>query len=104
MMWLMFLFPVACLGLALTFLQGRGGWMLAGYVTLGIDRKAQYDEEGLCRYTGRVMLGMTGATALCAAGMVFEPARFLLYIGMVGVFVAIGASFAAVRERVCGGR
>jgi uncharacterized membrane protein len=44
------------MAIAAVLLSGRGGWLIAGYNTMSAEEKARYDEKGLSRAVGGMML------------------------------------------------
>lgn len=39
--------------------KGKGASLLAGYNSMSESEKAQYDEVALCKFTGKIMYGIT---------------------------------------------
>ena len=37
-------------------INGKGAWLIAGYNTMSPERKSQYDEKALCKFTGWLLL------------------------------------------------
>lgn len=58
------------LALSLYLLQGKGGFLIAGYNTLPKEEKEKYDEAALCKAMGKVMLSVTGSLLFYVLGEV----------------------------------
>lgn len=63
---------VLFLVLGIYLLQGKGGWLIAGYNTMSPEEKEKYDEPALCKATGKLILAITFTIALITAGGVLE--------------------------------
>ena len=60
---------LSCLALSITFLSGKGAFLLAGYNTMSKREKAKYDEKAVCRCMGKFTLAMTFVLMLCPIGI-----------------------------------
>lgn len=58
--------------LSLYLLQGKGGFLIAGYNTLPTEEKEKYDEAALCKAMGKVILAVTGSLLFYLLGAVLE--------------------------------
>lgn len=89
---------LVCLVVSVILLQGRGGWLIAGYNLMSPQEKARIDEKGLCRFMGKVMACITLSVALAIGAMYFSSTA-LLTTGLIllGVSVCVALVWANVR-------
>ncbi|WP_052131456.1 DUF3784 domain-containing protein [Planococcus sp. CAU13] len=84
--------PLSCivllLVLGLYLLQGKGGWLIAGYNTLPSEEKKKYDEAALCKATGKLILAITFTIALITAGDVLDM-EILMISGIILMILSI---------------
>lgn len=76
------------IGLGIYMLQGKGGWLIAGYNTMSKEDKEKYDEEALCKATGKLILAIAFTIALITAGGLLEM-NALMISGVVLMLVSI---------------
>ena len=81
--WILWAAAVLCTALAVTFLSGRGSWLIAGYNTSSKKEKEKYDEKKLCRVMGWGMAVIAILTLIMAAGCQVLPAAFSDLYGAV---------------------
>ena len=81
--WILWAAAVLCAALAVTFLSGRGSWLIAGYNTSSKKEKEKYDEKKLCRVMGCGMSLITLLTFVLAAGIHILPDSFANLYGAV---------------------
>ena len=81
--WILWAAAVLCAALAVTFLSGRGSWLIAGYNTSSKKEKEKYDEKKLCRVMGWGMAVIAILTLIMAAGCQVLPAAFADLYGAV---------------------
>lgn len=69
-------------------LTGRGGFLIAGYNTSSIEKKAQYDEKKLCRTMG---CGLSVITMMLLIETLhnFETPVFLSWLIPWGLFIVL---------------
>ncbi|MTD29804.1 DUF3784 domain-containing protein [Planomicrobium sp. YIM 101495] len=75
--------------LSIYLLQGKGGFLIAGYNTMPEDEKKNYDEAALCRAMGKMMMAITGCLFIFMIGSIID-AEWPFVIGsilMVAVIV-----------------
>ena len=63
---------IGLLVLSLYLLQGKGGFLIAGYNTLPKEEKEKYDEAALCKAMGKIMLAVTGSLLFFVLGAALE--------------------------------
>ena len=73
--------------LSVPFYFGKGSSLIAGYNTLPETEKAKYDKPRLCRSVGVLMLQITAAFCVLAAGILMD---------LVWLIVSGAVLFAAV--------
>lgn len=73
--------------LSIALLQGKGGFLIAGYNTMPAEEKAKYDETALCKATGKIMLGITFSMGVIFIAEYLEI-NSLLVIG-IGLMIGI---------------
>lgn len=73
--------------LSIVLLLGKGGWLIAGYNTKSAEEKKKYDEPAMCRFIGKVMLGVT----IVSGGILFSEGRFALLGAAIIVVLSIFA-------------
>lgn len=67
------LFPILLfIGLGIYLLQGKGGFLIAGYNTMPKEKQAEYDEVALCRFTGKNILVIAGSMVFYVFGALFD--------------------------------
>lgn len=76
------------LALSLYLLQGKGGFLIAGYNTLPKEEKEKYDEAALCKAMGKIMLSVTGSLLFFVLGAVLEK-DWLFIVGTIVMIAAI---------------
>ena len=55
--WIILIVVAAVMIIPSIFLiNGKGAWLIAGYNTMSPERKSQYDEKALCKFTGWLLL------------------------------------------------
>ena len=72
--------------LAFVLLQGKGASMIAGYNTMSVAEKEKYDEVALCKFMGKMMLGVVFAMLMMLYDAIFE----------VGWGFAVGTIFIVI--------
>lgn len=78
---------------AVVLSKGKGIGMIAGYNTMSDEEIAQYDEVAICKFTGKIMYGVSFSLWITALGDWFVS-QLLIVIGMIMMFLI--AIFAAV--------
>lgn len=68
--------------LAFTLSKGKGASLLAGYNSLSESEKAQYDEVALCKFTGKIMYGITFSIFLFSLSEILEN-KVIFIIGLI---------------------
>jgi len=74
-------------------LNGKGAFLIAGYNTMNKSEKVKYDEKAVCRFAGRLLIGLSVSFLLLPVGIYFET-DWLMYIGIA--FILAGTIGAAV--------
>lgn len=69
------------LALTILFLLGKGAALIAGYNTLSPEEKARYDEPALCKFMGKITLGVSFSIVLWLLGE---------WLGLRDIFLPIG--------------
>ncbi|WP_110111818.1 DUF3784 domain-containing protein [Bacillus sp. CGMCC 1.16541] len=77
-----FIILIPFLVFAIMLLRGKGAFLIAGYNTKSAEEKAKYDEVALCKFMGKVMLGICVSIFLWGLSDVFHN-QLLFMIGMV---------------------
>lgn len=91
--WIVMLgFQVLVLVLAVVLLQGKGAWLIAGFNMLPNEKKRLVDWHGLCRFMGKIMLGVALACAL-HMGYLYTEA---LWMGIMAAVVLISSVVLAL--------
>jgi len=49
---------IACVVFAVFLFNGKGGFLLAGFNTMSVEKKANYDMKAVCRYAGWVVISI----------------------------------------------
>lgn len=78
--------------MSITFLQGKGAILIAGYNTMSAEEKAKYDEVALCKATGKLMLGIPFSMALIFLGELFH----LDWLIVAGIILMIAIILSGV--------
>lgn len=88
------------IALGIYLLQGKGGWLIAGYNTMPKEEKEKYDEAAICKATGKLILAIAFTIALITAGDLLEM-NALMFSGVVLmlVFILIGIIYLNTSER-----
>lgn len=72
---------------AYTLSKGRGAFLLSGYNTMSIEKKAKIDEMALCKFMSKIMYGLSFCIGLFALSeLLGEPILFI--VGLV-LFILI---------------
>lgn len=58
--------------LSIYLLQGKGGFLIAGYNTMPEDEKKNYDEAALCRAMGKMMMAITVCLLIFMIGPIID--------------------------------
>lgn len=63
------------LGVGIALLRGKCAWLIAGFNTLSAKEQARYDVPELCRFVGKIVLTITGISAVMMLGVIlaWEP-------------------------------
>lgn len=95
------LFPILLfIGLGIYLLQGKGGFLIAGYNTMSKEEQAQYDEEALCRFTGKNILVIAGSMVFYIIGFLLDNNVFFI----IGTIIMIGTCIYMVVRMNSGDR
>ena len=78
--------------MAIFLLKGRGASLLAGYNTMSYDERARYDEKAMCRFAGRLLIGICFGMLLFPIGIHFEA----MWMTLLGIAVIVLGSVGAV--------
>jgi hypothetical protein len=79
--------------MAIFLLNGKWGFLIAGYNTMGKDEKAKRDEKKLCRSVGLLLIGISFCLCLVPVGIYFEKPWLmpcsvaLMLLGSIGYVV-----------------
>ncbi|MDD7794361.1 DUF3784 domain-containing protein [Clostridium sp. 'White wine YQ'] len=85
--------------LTITFLSGKGGFLIAGYNTASKEEKAKYDEKKLCRVMG---IGMGVITIVLAIPAILKDNTPNFYIGlMIAVIMITIIGILVVTNTIC---
>jgi hypothetical protein len=79
----------AIIAMAIILLRGRGARLIAGFNTLPEREKRRYDQAGLCRFMGKILLGVGVLMLPMGFGLGWYP--FAAVPGLIGLVI-----FAAV--------
>lgn len=91
---------VLFLVLGIYLLQGKGGWLIAGYNTMSKEEKEKYDEPALCKATGKLILALTFTIALITAGGLLEMNALMISgVVLMVLFIIIGLIYINTGDR-----
>ena len=91
-------FFVTLLILSFVLLRGKGGFLIAGFNLLPKEQKEKIDCPGLCRFMGKISLGLACSTALILAYIITEIAILnTLGLALLAVLVIIALVWSTVR-------
>lgn len=86
--------------LSLYLLQGKGGFLIAGYNTLPKEEKKKYDEPALCKAMGKMMLAVTGSLLFFVLGAVLDKDwPFILGTVMMIATILVGMIYINLGNR-----
>ncbi|EDL66256.1 DUF3784 domain-containing protein [Bacillus sp. SG-1] len=68
--------------------KGKGAFLIAGYNTMSDSEKAEFDEMALCKFTGKIMYGISFSILLWALSEILEI-QAMYFIGLVLFFCFI---------------
>ena len=68
--------------LGIVFSMGRGSFLIAGFNTMGKEKKKQYDVPALCRFMGRMMFALAFSMVLWLLSDLWD-ASWLFTLGIV---------------------
>lgn len=96
--------PIALLilftALGLYLLQGKGGWLIAGYNTMSQEDKEKYDEAALCKATGKLILAIAFTIGLITAGDLLQTnALTISGVALMVLFIILGLIYINTGER-----
>lgn len=74
-----------CVGLAILFFCGKGGFLIMGYNTAPPEEKKRYDKKKMFRAMGVLMLVLAAMTV--AFALYYEPLKKFYTYGMVGAIL-----------------
>lgn len=85
---------------ATVLLKGKGASLISGYNTMSDSEKAQYDEVALCKFTGKIMYGISISIVLFALSEMLEN-QVLLIIAFVLLFslIIFGLVYSNTKNR-----
>ena len=72
-------------------LNGKGAFLIAGYNTMGADKKRKYDEKALCRFVGWLIIAISVFMALIMIGAYLDIG-WMLYSGLALSLLVIPAA------------
>jgi len=72
--------------LAVFLLNGKGAFLIAGYNTMGADKRATYDEKALCKAVGWMLIVLSALMFIFPLATFLE-AMWLFWIAFILVFV-----------------
>lgn len=78
--------------MAVVFLNGKGGALIAGYNTMNDEEKAEVDEPALCRFMGKVMLGVCVSLVMFGVGDLTGSK----VLGVMGSLLLVTSTIVAV--------
>ncbi len=82
------------IALGIYLLQGKGGWLIAGYNTMPKEDKEKYDEAALCKATGKLVLAIAFTIALITAGGLLEMNSLMISgVVLMLVFILFGVIY-----------
>lgn len=87
------------IALGIYLLQGKGGWLIAGYNTMSKEEKEKYDEPALCKATGKLVLAIAFTIALITAGDLLRmQALTIAGVTAMVIFIAFGLIYINTGE------
>jgi len=78
--------PLSVLGVFL--LNGKGGFLVAGFNTMSDEKKAKYDEKAVCRFAGFFVLAIVLWMVILVIGLYFQMPGWAYYI--LSAILAVG--------------
>lgn len=78
--------------LGLTFSQGRGAFLIAGYNTMSEKDKAKLNAVAMCKFMGKIMYGISFSFLLLTLSELFE----LQILMIASIILCIGLPIFAV--------
>lgn len=88
------------IALGIYLLQGKGGWLIAGYNTMPKEEKEKYDKTALCKATGKLILAIAFTIALITAGGLLEMNALMISgVVLMLLFIIIGMIYINTGER-----
>jgi len=78
--------------LAIFMLNGKGAFLIAGYNTMGRDKKALYNEKAVCKAVGKLLLVLTALMFLFPLAMQLD-AMWLFWVAFA-LFMVVSIGFA----------
>lgn len=86
--------------LACVFLSGNGAGLIAGYNTMPLEKKRKYDEKAMCRFVGKMMLGLALASGLwLLSGILGLLWLFFTGLGLLFLVVVVGIIYMNTKGR-----
>jgi uncharacterized membrane protein len=81
----------------------KAAWLISGYNTSSKKKKAEYDKDKLCRYTGNLVFLLAGILFITAALIaLFEP--YTEDIALAGFLALLSVSLVGIIFLNTGGR
>lgn len=89
---------IIILVLSVVLLQGKGGFLIAGFNMLPREKKEKVDWVNLCKFMGKILLGMFCSWTLILANMI-TGIEVLSVIGLINsaLLVVIALVWTTVR-------
>ncbi|MDQ0232652.1 DUF3784 domain-containing protein [Metabacillus malikii] len=84
----LFIILIPFLVLATIFSKGKGAVLIAGYNTMSDSEKSQYDEVALCKFTGKIMYGVSFCILLLAIAELLNL-HLLMIIAVILLIIII---------------
>ncbi|MDR1330151.1 MAG: DUF3784 domain-containing protein [Oscillospiraceae bacterium] len=82
----------AIISMAIILLRGRGAWLIAGFNMLPEREKRRYDQAGLCRFMGKILLGVGVLTLPMGFGLGWYPFVYIPAVLGLVIFAAVYAN------------
>src|SRR5699024_1510257 len=76
------------IGLGVVLINGKGSFLIAGFNTMSLEEKEQYDVIALCKFMGKMMFALSFSVILLLFSEIYEI-KWLFYIVLILFLVIV---------------
>src|SRR5699024_286769 len=86
------------IGLGVVLINGKGSFLIAGFNTMSLQEKEQYDVIALCRFMGKMLFALSFSMILLLLSEMYEI-KWLFYISLILFLVIVAFMLIYINTR-----